>query len=379
MTRRIDDRVVDALACGAMYLGSGGGGDTTLLQIMAKQAIREYGPVRLVSPFELLDEDWIVTVALMGSPAIHYEKMMSGHEMITALREIEREEGRRAKALTALEIGGLNALTPVLTAAMTGLPLVDCDGMGRAFPELQMTTYHAFGAQASPLVICANNGHSEKIISQSNFEVEKIGRVSMTKMGGSVATAGFPMKAIVLQEVGIPHTFLLCQRIGDGVLEAGHDVNRVFANLSRELQNSIYGRPYKLMEGKVVDLQRYLKDGLLRGELLVEGTGFHHSEQIEVLFQSEYLAVKKGERLLATVPDIICVLDSDSGLPILIEELETHMNVWVIAIPCPIIVRHPKMMDVVGPWNFEIADSYIPVEHLAAEEGNGDNHVPFRD
>ncbi|GED67006.1 hypothetical protein BRE01_07080 [Brevibacillus reuszeri] len=378
MPKSIDERFVDSLACGAMFLGSGGAGDSALLQIMAKQAIKEFGPVQLVSPFELRDEDWVVTIALMGSPAIHYEKMMSGQEMITALREMEKEERCVAQAITALEIGGINALPPVLTAALTKLPLVDCDGMGRAFPELQMTTYHAFGAQASPLVLCANNGESEKMISPSNFEIEKVGRVAMTKMGGSVATASFPMKAKRLQEVGIPHTFLLSHRIGEAVLRAGADVHRVFTNLHRELQNSIYGQPFKLIEGKVVELERYLQNGLLRGELLVEGTGFYHSEQIEVQFQSEYLLAKKGERILGMVPDLICVLDADNGLPILIEELETHMNVWVIAIPCPIILRHAKMMDVIGPWNFGISNTYTPVEHLCAEEGNGDSHVPFR-
>lgn len=378
MTTRIDERFVDSLACGAMFLGSGGAGDPALLQIMAKQAIREFGPVPLVSPFELRDEDWVVTIALMGSPAIHYEKMMSGHEMITALRELEKAERRKATAITSLEIGGINAFPPVLTAALTNLPVVDCDGMGRAFPELQMTTYHAFGVQATPLILCASNGYSEKIISPSNIEIEKIGRVSMTKMGGSVATASFPMKAKMLQEVGIPHTFLLSQRIGEAVLHAGADVHRVFTNLSRELQNSIYGRPFKLIEGKVVELQRYLKNGLLRGEFFVEGTGFYHSEQIEIQFQSEYLLAKKGERILTTVPDLICVLDAGTGLPVLIEDLESHMNVWVIVIPCPIVLRHSKMMDVIGPWNFGIADSYIPAEHLLAEEGNGDIHAPVR-
>lgn len=82
---------------------------------------------------------------------------------------------------------------------------------------------------------------------------------------------------------------------------------------------------------------------------------------------------------MAMVPDIVCVLDADSGLPVMIEELETHMKVWVIAIPSPLMLRHPKMLDVVGPWNFGMADAFVPVEQLLAEEGSGGySHVSTR-
>ncbi len=55
----------------------------------------------------------------------------------------------------------------------------------------------------------------------------------------------------------------------------------------------------------------------------------------------------------------------------MIDELEKQMKVWVIAIPCPIILRHPKMLDFVGPWNFGVGDSYVPVEQRFSEEGSG--------
>lgn len=367
----LEEKDVDAIACGAMFLGAGGAGDTILLQIMAKQAIRENGPVRLLSPFALPDDAWVVTMSMMGSPAVHYEKMMSGYELIAALRRLEEEKLITAHALTSLEIGGINAITPILAAALTGLPLVDCDGMGRAFPECQMTTFHAFGAKASPFIICADNGKCESHQHESNIEIERTARISMTNMGGSVASASFPMLAKQLQEVAIHHTFSVCKRIGEAVLSSGSDVQRVYGSLAAELQNSIYGKPHKLIEGKIVELQRYLQDGFLRGELLIEGSGFHHTEQIEIRFQSEYLLARQGERLLATVPDLICVLAADSGLPLLIDELEQQMKVWVIAIPCPIILRHPKMLDFVGPWNFGVGNAYVPLEQLLAEEGSG--------
>ncbi|HBZ79150.1 MULTISPECIES: DUF917 domain-containing protein [Brevibacillus] len=367
----LEEKDVDSIACGAMFLGSGGAGDTTVLQIMAKQAIHDNGPVRLLSPFELQDDAWVVSMSMMGSPAVHYEKMMSGHELIMALRLLEEEKQIKARALIALEIGGINAITPILAAALTGLPLVDADGMGRAFPECQMTTFHAFGAEARPFIICADNGKCQRYLHPSTIEIERAARISMTNMGGSVALASFPMTGKLLQEAAIHHTFSVCKRIGESVLAAGSSVQRVYSSLAAELQNSIYGKPCKLIEGRIVELQRYLQDGFLRGELLVEGSGFHHTEQVEIEFQSEYLLARQGERIVATVPDLICILEADSGLPLMIDELEKQMKVWVIAIPCPIILRHPKMLDFVGPWNFEVGDSYVPVEQRFSEEGSG--------
>lgn len=282
MAQYLEEKDIDSLACGCAFLGSGGGGDPTIMAIMAKQAIRESGPVRLLSPFELRDGDWTLTLSLMGSQAIHYEKIMSGMELITALRILEKEKQITAQAIVSLEVGGINAISPILAASLAGLPLVDCDAMGRAFPELQMTTFHAFGAQASPFIMCADNGQCERLLHESNFEIEKVARLTMTKMGGSVAAASFPMQASLLQEVAVPHTLLVCKRLGEAVLAAGSDVHQVFANLSQVLQNSIYGKPHRLIEGKVVDVQRHWKNGFLQGEpdgkagRTVDGNGSGH-------------------------------------------------------------------------------------------------------
>ena len=42
-------------------------------------------------------------------------------------------------AVMSCEIGGGNGLEPLAIGARMGLPVVDADFMGRAFPELQVT------------------------------------------------------------------------------------------------------------------------------------------------------------------------------------------------------------------------------------------------
>ena len=40
-------------------------------------------------------------------------------------------------------------MLPIAASARIGLPMVDADGMGRAFPELQMVTFTMGGMSAS--------------------------------------------------------------------------------------------------------------------------------------------------------------------------------------------------------------------------------------
>lgn len=357
----IHERDVLAIAQGAEYLGSGGGGISPILQVLTARAVAEYGPVPLVPAFELNDPDWIVPVSFIGSPLMFNEKFMTGFEVVEALRELERVRGIQAAGLTTLEIGGLNALAPIFTAAMTRLPVIDCDGMGRAFPQLQMTSFHAFEIPASPFVFCSDRGQCNLLEHATSWQIEEALRANVLMMGGWAVCSGYSMQAKRLKESAFLQSYSVCLGLGEAAVASGGDIHRFFAGMERTFQSSLYGKPVKIIEGKVVDLQREIRDGLLSGQLIVQGTGSHIAEQVEVSFLTEFTQVKRGEQTLVTVPDLICILDADTAEPIMIEDLENHHKVWVIAIPCPYLMRHPKMLEVVGPASFGIASEYVPV------------------
>lgn len=50
----------------------------------------------------------------------------------------EEKDTKNVTAVCAVEIGGINSFEPVVVGAMMDLPILDADGMGRAFPELQV-------------------------------------------------------------------------------------------------------------------------------------------------------------------------------------------------------------------------------------------------
>jgi DUF917 family protein len=120
----------------AAPFSDGGGGDPYVGKLMAQQAIKQYGPVNLVDIDELPDDALVVPVCMMGAPTVMTEKLPQGEELINAFRALEQLLGRKIDAVLCGEAGGVNSTTPfVVAVAMAGLPLVDGDGMGRAYPS----------------------------------------------------------------------------------------------------------------------------------------------------------------------------------------------------------------------------------------------------
>ncbi|WP_236877365.1 DUF917 domain-containing protein, partial [Clostridioides difficile] len=150
--RFLTEESVDKIAVGAAVLGTGGGGDPYVGKLVAKQAIKKYGPVKVISLDELDDDALVVPVSGMGSPVITIEKLLSEVELTTPLEIMEKLLNRKVDVIIPIEIGGINSLMPIAVAAKKGLPILDADSMGRAFPEAQMVTFYLEGYEASPAV-----------------------------------------------------------------------------------------------------------------------------------------------------------------------------------------------------------------------------------
>ena len=150
---RIDLSSLADLSLGCTVLAGGGGGDPRIGRLMAEQAISELGAVEVLAFDALADDDLIMPCGMIGAPTVMIEKFPNGGEGRVIRDTYERHFGRPVKAVMPFEMGGINGVLPVAWAAYAGLPLLDGDFMGRAFPELQMLTPHLFGMSGSPAVI----------------------------------------------------------------------------------------------------------------------------------------------------------------------------------------------------------------------------------
>ena len=165
--RKIGIREIEDIALGAALLGAGGGGDPYIGKLMAIGAIRECGEVTLISPEEVPDDALIMPIAMMGVPTVLCEKGIGGTEYRRIFEMVERYFGRKVYATMPMEAGGVNFMLPIAAAARLGLPMVDCDGMGRAFPELQMVTFTIGGVSVRGSQVRTTFG-----LRSASFEVE---------------------------------------------------------------------------------------------------------------------------------------------------------------------------------------------------------------
>jgi DUF917 family protein len=351
------------LARGAAVLGTGGGGDPTIGRLLVESAMADGGVVRILDLEELADDAFVLPTAMMGAPTVFVEKIPAGDEGVAALRALESHLGRKADATMPIECGGLNSMIPLVVAARTGLPVVDADGMGRAFPELQMETFGVYGVPACPMAITDERGSTTILdTGADNERMEWYARGLTIRMGGASHICEYPMSGAEVKRTAVPRTLSLGIRLGRTIREARESHRDPFAALKETLADTLYEHGDIIYEGKVVDVLRRTVDGFARGNAWI--APFEDGPRLELTFQNEHLVARIGDRVRAIVPDLICVLDAETAEPITTEHLRYGQRVRVFAISTPAVMRSPEALAVFGPAAFGLEDGYEPVETL---------------
>ena len=114
---------LDDIAIGGAILGTGGGGDPYIGKLMAQQAIRKFGPVRMIELDDLDDDALVVPCAMMGAPTVMIEKIPQGGEIMIAFQKLERFLGKKIGAILCAEAGGLNSTIPFVIGLSAGIDL----------------------------------------------------------------------------------------------------------------------------------------------------------------------------------------------------------------------------------------------------------------
>jgi uncharacterized protein len=334
------------LARGAAVLGTGGGGDPHVGRLLAEAALREHGPVPLVDVDEVGDDAVVLPVAMMGAPTVMVEKLPSADQVGTAVQALARYLGRTPTHIACIEAGGVNSTIPFVAAAQLGLPLVDGDGMGRAFPELQMVLPTLAGIAATPMAIVDEKGNRGVLDTVDNYWAERLARTATIDMGCSSIISLFAMSGAQLREAWVPGTLSLCDRIGATIARARAEhadpVDAVAGVLDARL----------LHTGKVVDVARRTATGFARGEGVIEGVGEDAGHRLLLHFQNEHLLAERDGVVHATTPDLIIVLETDTGEPITTEGLRFGQRVSVLAAPCDPRWHTDGGLALVGPRYF---------------------------
>lgn len=358
---------------GCKVLGCGGGGEP-YQQYLKISAILEKSPgsIKVVSPTDLPETAMVGWTGCLGSPEVSMERMES-NECNKAHDELTRVMGYPpADAFMALEIGGANGIVNLEVAAAHGVTCVDADFMGRAYPTDWQTTANVYGDDQGggllPATIASGDGSFMTMTgSRTDKLVDRALRAAVVEMGCRAGKAGPLKSARMVQEQAIVNTVSLAWSIGRSIA-----LEKNITDKAKRIIDAVGGSESAkiLAEGKIISVERVLKTGHTYGVVEIDGVLEDGSKAIiKIPFKNENAfveATKANESkasILAAVPDLIAVLDSETGTGLGTPEYKYGLKVTVIAIAAsPRWTDTARGLELGGPGSMGFDDTkYVPI------------------
>jgi len=316
------------LAKGAALLGSGGGGNPKILLDLVHYQMSIHGDTVIIGNDELPDNCLIVPVAFVGAPLISMEKIPNTKIFDTLYKNIKKDFPDQQIVLMPAEIGGCNALTPFMLASKYGLPVLDADLIGRAFPKINMCKPAILNCKADPTYLTDLHGNAVTLHPKELHSLEKMVRDIVIRFSSTAVIA----------------TFILMRDQTDKVISG---------SISRSLELGRGLLPLKtiqLARGYINDICHQLAGGFLTGHVEVKTT----DKNIKIYFQNEFLLAKSENKTIASSPDIIAIIDAKSGIVITTESLQFGIDVILLKIPAPDFWLSPEALLTVHPNVFNL-------------------------
>jgi len=343
----IDAASLPDLERGASLLGSGGGGQTPMFRMLAELTLTKRGPVTVLEPDDAPTGAMVTHVGLVGSITAFAEKPMGGAEFSSAFRDLSTIR-TDLDLVAGYEGAGANAFTGILVAAELGIPLLDVDGMGRALPRLDQTAYAAAGLSMSPFTLVDSTGNTTRIDTGSCAEAERLLRAITAQMGGWAAFAGYRLPVREARRRGVRGSLRRALELGAAFRP------RADLGLARVLAET-GGR--RLGSGRIVEVQWRRSANVGRGSVTVRIP--EDGRHLRVEMQSEFLLVIDDGVPVASTPDVICLLDQRTMLPVQAEGVTAGSEVHVVALAAPARWLEPDALALVCPRAFGYSIDYV--------------------
>jgi DUF917 family protein len=361
-------------ARGAVFLGAGGGGDPYVGELFLLNQLSAENVARIVPTEDLADDAFVLAIAGVGAPTVLVEHLVSAKTLLRLLNEAQAHYGRCVDAIISAEIGGANSMFPLALGALAGVPVVDGDGIGRAFPHLNMATFGIYGLNATPSVLVDDSGNSVIVHTQSNKVAENIIRNIAVALGAVIYGSFYPMSGRQAKNYAVSGSLSHAQAIGHAIRAARESDSDPVHGLLRALQDPAGARHARLLfDGKITDVVHETRDGWHFGQAKLAQLNSDPMSKDAAPFtidiQNEYIIARRDGHTVAMVPDLISVLDRESAEPLTAEMLRYGQRVAVVGYSAPPVLRRPESLAVVGPRQFGVPEDFTPLEQLPDFEG----------
>ena len=351
------------MARGAVLLGTGGGGDPYVGQLFLQAQLKAGRFPKVIASEAIADDAFVLSIAGIGAPTVIVEHLVSDKTLLRLLARAEAFYGRRVDALISAEIGGANSMFPLALSAISDIPVLDADGIGRAVPHIEMTTFSIHGCKATPCILMDDSGNVAVIEAVDDRAAEELCRSVTAAMGALTFGALYPMTGAQAKAFAVQGTLTQTLEIGRAIRVAREKGQDIFAQLIACLESRDGRAARILVDGRIVDVVHDTRDGWHYGHVRLRALGDSRDECV-VEFQNEFTIARINGEVATIVPDLITLLDRESGEPLTAEMLAYGQRVKVLGYAADAQLRTAQSLEVLGPRQFGLKEKFQPIEGL---------------
>lgn len=360
MIRELTRQDAEDLRQGTLILGCGGGGDPQEGVSYIDQIYSMGRAFTLATIEDLPNDALVVTVGFVGGGITEDELQQveafekSGDAVLRAVDELSAYLGKEITAYMPSEPGAGNSFVPLYAAAMKGAVTLDVDTAGRAKPEVVNSTTSIFDVPLTPLSMVSNFG-DVMIVRHAVDErrVEHICRYMARASGGMCAVARCPITLGNMKGKFIEGSLTLALAAGRSIRESDTPVAALIETL----------RGVRLFDGEIISCSRKEEGGFMWGEIKLVGVGEFASETYKLWYKNENLIGWRNGRLDVTTPDLIALVDAQTGEGIYNwsdDSLVRERRCTVIGRKADPLWLSPRGLELFGPRHFGFDFDYLP-------------------
>lgn len=341
------DDVADILY-GATFFGAGGGGELEEGFDLIDLAVAAGKRFRLSSLDDIPDSALVCTPYLLGAVSDlpqGDDALVNGvHPIMLAFDRLAAYFEQAIYGTIACELGGSNTAVPFFVAAMNDAVVIDADPAGRAVPEITHSSYAIAGLPPGP--IFAANALGETMILENirdDQRAEDVVRALARISRNDIAAIDHVLPAKDLRSAILPGTLSQAGRLGRLWRIERSDP----ATLPSKIATAVNGAV--LFEGCVTHSTAHIEGSFTVGTFEVEGRDGFAGQKFRVDLKNENMVGWLDGEPIVTIPEIITVLDLETGDVVTNPNVRVFQHVAILVLPAPEIFLTPGGLDVFGP------------------------------
>ncbi|MBO1265142.1 DUF917 family protein [Proteiniclasticum sp. SCR006] len=320
---KLNKENIEALALGGLILGAGGGGSSEMGKATGLESLT-YGEPIMMKASELNEDDIVVTISGVGSPA-STQAYVENEYYNRILEELTKELGKRPAALIPSEMGGASSFGPFIASAINGIPILDAACNGRAHPLGTMGSMGLHEKRGYQTIQVAMGGDPTKdrfirmTASGSVGNTASLVLSAAIRAGGLVAVARNPVPASYVKEHAAIGCYSQSLSIGKAFL-SGRTPDEKIGKVLEVLNGRI------IRAGKILGYTLETRSGLDVGWFTMEG-----ETELKVWFWNEYMAIEEDGKRIHTFPDFMMTFEKEEGTPLTTANIRDGIEVVLVA------------------------------------------------